>query len=88
VTIHILSNDTESSSDEMQEMSRTGFVVSKAVGGAVVRNRVKRRLRSIVAALNLPTGLSLVVRAAPRSAEATFDDLRLDVERLVTKAEK
>ena len=88
MTIHILSNDTVRSSDEKQGISRTGFVVSKAVGGAVVRNRVKRRLRSIVAALDLPVGLSLVVRAAPRSAEATFDDLRLDVERLVTKAEK
>ena len=47
--------------------SRVGFVVSKAVGGAVVRNRVKRRLRHLVAA-ELP-GTSaprdVVVRALP-----------------------
>ena len=29
---------------------RVGFVVSKAVGGAVVRNRTKRRLRALMAA--------------------------------------
>ncbi|GAB2593673.1 hypothetical protein GCM10009593_38000 [Microlunatus antarcticus] len=44
-----------------------GFVVSKAVGGAVVRNRVKRRLRHLVAAqlVGSPTGLDVVVRALP-----------------------
>jgi ribonuclease P protein component len=57
--------------------SRVGFVVSKAVGGAVVRNRVKRRLRAIMAGelATLPTGLDLVVRANPASADATFADL-------------
>jgi ribonuclease P protein component len=50
--------------------SRVGFVVSKAVGGAVVRNRVKRRLRHLVAhqLLGSPTGLDVVVRALPASA--------------------
>ncbi len=28
--------------------TRAGFVVSKAVGGAVVRNKVKRRLRHLM----------------------------------------
>ncbi len=56
---------------------RVGFVVSKAVGGAVVRNRVKRRLRAIVAPElpGLPVGVDLVVRANPSSAEATFAEL-------------
>ena len=50
--------------------SRVGFVVSKAVGGAVVRNRVKRRLRHLVAG-QLPTTLAardVVVRALPAAA--------------------
>ena len=49
-----------------------GFVVSKAVGNAVTRNRVKRRLRHL-AARRIPTtpaGTDLVVRALPRSATA------------------
>ncbi|MDO5500618.1 MAG: ribonuclease P protein component, partial [Propionibacteriaceae bacterium] len=46
---------------------RVGFVVSKAVGNAVVRNRVKRRLRHLSAPLLelTPVGTSIVVRALP-----------------------
>jgi len=45
--------------------------VSKAVGGAVVRNRVKRRLRHLVAAEfgRLETPIDLVVRALPPAVE-------------------
>ncbi|MGC4152182.1 MAG: ribonuclease P protein component [Propionicimonas sp.] len=51
--------------------SRAGFVVSKAVGTAVVRNRVKRRLRHLVAAefRELRTPIDLVVRALPASVD-------------------
>lgn len=47
--------------------SRVGFVVSKRVGNAVVRNRVKRRLRHLVAPLAAPTS-DVVVRALPAAA--------------------
>lgn len=52
---------------------RVGFVVSKAVGNAVVRNRVKRRLRAQVAPLlpAVPSGTDLVLRANPASGSAT-----------------
>ena len=58
-----------------------GFAVSKAVGGAVVRNRVKRRLRAIMTDLlgTLPEGTKVVVRALPASARATFAELDADV---------
>jgi len=50
--------------------TRVGFVVSKAVGTATDRNRVKRRLRHLmrdrVAAL--PAGSRVVVRALPQAA--------------------
>ena len=47
-----------------------GFVVSGAVGNAVTRNRVKRRLRHLAAAQlpDTPAGVDLVVRALPRAA--------------------
>ncbi|MBO0813058.1 MAG: ribonuclease P protein component [Microlunatus sp.] len=47
-----------------------GFVVSKAVGTAVVRNRVKRRLRHLVAArlTDTPVTARVVIRALPAAA--------------------
>lgn len=47
-----------------------GFVVSKAVGTAVARNRVKRRLRHLVAAHldGTPQAARVVVRALPAAA--------------------
>lgn len=68
---------TESSS------SRAGFIVSKAVGNAVTRNRVKRRLRHL-AALALPSApfsVDLVVRALPAAPTA---DLHADFSSAVT----
>jgi ribonuclease P protein component len=57
-----------------------GFAVSKSVGGAVVRNRVKRRLRAIVAEQlpSLPDGSAVVVRALPAAATATYAELAAD----------
>lgn len=62
--------------------SRVGFVVNKAVGIAVVRNRVKRRLRAGTASLVpfLPGG-SVVVRALPLAASASFPELTADLDR-------
>jgi ribonuclease P protein component len=50
--------------------SRAGFVVSKAIGNAVTRNRVKRRLRHMAAPVlaERPMGIDLVVRARPSAA--------------------
>ena len=49
---------------------RVGFVVSKAVGNAVTRNRVKRRLRHLCRPLvdELEDGTVVVVRARPAAA--------------------
>ncbi|MFZ1409864.1 MAG: ribonuclease P protein component [Micropruina sp.] len=59
--------------------SRAGFVVSKAVGNAVTRNLVKRRLRHLVAAEfgHTPVPVDLVVRALPSAATGPLaDDFR------------
>ena len=54
---------------------RIGFVVSAALGNAVTRNRVKRRLRHLAAAhvADTPVGMDLVVRALPRAATNPTD---------------
>lgn len=56
---------------------RVGFVVSKAVGNAVVRNRTKRRLRASMAGHldRVGAGWDLVVRANPAAADATWVEL-------------
>jgi ribonuclease P protein component len=58
-----------------------GFVVSKKVGSAVVRNQVRRRLRHLMRGYlgSLPGGSLLVLRAAPSAARAGQADLAADV---------
>lgn len=67
---------------------RVGFVVSKAVGNAVVRNRTKRRLRAIMASEldGIPAGLDVVVRAQPAASSATFVELSEALKPLLHKA--
>ena len=64
-----------------------GFVVSKQVGGSVVRNRVKRRLRHAVGSRleQLPDDGRLVVRALPASAAASYQELGDDLDRCLQR---
>lgn len=62
--------------------ARAGLVVSKAVGGSVVRSRVSRRLRHLLRDRlpALPAGTRLVVRAAPSAAGADSSALGTDLD--------
>jgi ribonuclease P protein component len=68
---------------------RVGFVVSKAVGNAVVRNRVKRRLRHLAREhlASLPGSAALVVRALPASATASSRELSADLARCLARVQ-
>lgn len=59
-----------------------GFVVSKAVGNAVVRNRVKRRLRAAVGERLgvIPESSELVIRALPPAANSEYCSLTRDLD--------
>ena len=72
---HVGGGDTPSSG------ARAGFVVGKAVGNSVVRHRVTRRLRAVVATElhRLPTSADLVVRAKPEAAAAESAVLHRDL---------
>ena len=63
--------------------SRFGFIVTKAVGGAVVRNVVRRRLRAICSELLATSsgGSDVVVRALPASVEASWATLHSEIAR-------
>ncbi|AEG45698.1 ribonuclease P protein component [Isoptericola variabilis J7] len=67
--------------DEPEGPPQVGLVVSKAVGNAVHRNLVKRRLRSAASAHldELPDGALAVVRALPQAAQASYSELDRDV---------
>jgi len=62
---------------------RVGFAVNRTVGNAVVRNRVRRRLREAVrpqlGSLADSGSWDIVIRANPAAAAATFDELSGDL---------
>lgn len=78
--------DPEAESGPVQ----VGFTVSKAVGNAVTRNRVKRRLRHLtrehlLALEELPGRPVLVVRALPAAAEASYAGMGADLGRTLDR---
>lgn len=64
------------------EQPRVGFIVARSVGGAVVRNLVKRRLRAHMSTRlgRLSDGSRLVVRALPPAASARGAELAADLD--------
>ena len=73
--------------DRDREPARVGFVVSRAVGSAVTRNRVKRRLRALMRGYlqSLPGGSLLVVRANAAAAHASQPDLAADLDSVISR---
>jgi ribonuclease P protein component len=76
--------------DEADHGPLVGFVVSKTVGSAVSRNRVKRRLRHLVRdrIADLPSRTRLVLRALPAATAQPArlpDDLDFAWTKVLTK---
>ncbi|TSB32243.1 ribonuclease P protein component [Streptomyces benahoarensis] len=83
LVVHLRSGATDPhAAGEHVSPARAGFVVSKAVGGAVVRNKVKRRLRHLLRDRlpALPAGSLVVVRALPGAGESDHDQLARDLD--------
>ena len=82
VTVHLLIGDAGP--------SRAGLVVSKAVGGSVVRSTVSRRLRHLLRDRLelLPAGSRLVVRASPAAAGASSAVLGEDLDAALSRAQR
>jgi ribonuclease P protein component len=66
---------------------RVGFVVPRAVGPAVARNRVRRRLRHLLRDRldRLPAGSRLVVRVLPAAASASSAQLAGALDRALAR---
>lgn len=73
------------------DWSRLGLRVGKRMGGAVVRNRIKRRIREAFRLRQdrLPSGLDIVCIARPGpGADAGTDDFARSLETLIPRARK
>ena len=67
---------------------RSGIITSRKIGGAVVRNRTRRRLREVVRRNQraIRPGIWIVTIARPRAATATYHELEQDWLRLAKRA--
>lgn len=67
--------------------ARFGYIVSKAVGNAVTRNLIRRRMKSVSEELirDGVTDIDIVFRAFPAAAGASFDELERELRRAVTR---
>ena len=68
------------------EVTRFGLTVSKRVGGAVTRNRVKRLLRENLARLPVKPGQDLVIIARPVAADASYKGVETSLRGLIGRA--
>ena len=78
--------------DEESGGTRVAYAITKRVGGAVERNRLRRRLRAVFADLagdapgSVPDGV-LLVSAGPEASGRDPEELRNDVKRLLAALE-
>lgn len=80
MVVHALDRDDDGTP------AHVAVVAGRAIGGAVARNRAKRRLRAAVGQARLPIDVDLVIDARPATATAPFTTLHRDVERLSRRA--
>jgi ribonuclease P protein component len=67
-------------------LSRFAYAISRRVGTAVVRNRVRRRLREALRALPFHEGYDVVIVARPEAAHASFYELKRELTLLLKRA--
>ena len=75
------------SDPERPRQARIGFTVPKALGKAVVRNRIRRRTREAIRLDYAEIGpcLDIVIHPRRNVLDATFDELRREVRKLIDR---
>ena len=70
------------------KVPRVGFTISKKIGNAVVRNRIRRRLRAAVSTLDpaqMRPGYDYVVIARTGAADCAYQDLKAELEQALQR---
>lgn len=68
------------------EATRFGIVASKKVGGAVERNRVRRKVREIVRTVKVEQGWDIVLIIHHRAVCAVYEELSNEIRLLLKRA--
>jgi ribonuclease P protein component len=71
--------------DETAPTARVAYAINRSVGGAVVRNRLRRRIQAIVRSIDLMPGAYLIAASAAAVA-LPHDELAGHVRRASTPA--
>ena len=73
--------------DQSVQPPRVAFALGRALGTAVTRNRLRRRLRAILGEIDVPFGIYLI-GATPAAPELTFDELGSTTTSLIDAARR
>jgi ribonuclease P protein component len=78
VVVRALNND--------QSVTRFGYSISKRVGKAVTRNRIRRIFKEIARTLPVRRGVDVVIIARGEVVNADYQKLRLSISKLLKQA--
>ena len=70
-----------------EPLSRFGFTASRAVGNAVVRNRVRRRMREAARSLPVTPGWDIVFNSRVQASGAGYAQIQDQMRTLLGRAE-
>lgn len=76
--------------EDFSTPTRFGFIITKRVGVAVVRNRMRRRLKAITAGMleEVPTGVDVIIRVHPEAVALDFAALEAGARSAIARAVK